>query len=494
MTGDESSVELKLAAEEFDDSEFLTYHKFSDSDEKVLRRLIIPGPVLLRGPRGSGKSAYMRMAHEKIKKSGANTASCYVSLRYLPLLTASAENYLQVLIPFISERINSDLTNVGYSGINLAESLSLTSLGKALNEWCIRENKRLVLLFDDAAHIGREVSLSGFFDFFRTISSSLISCKASIYPGVTRFGSRFDIYNDATIVEAQRDERAADFGEFFRLLLDVRYARILERAEPRLQPILPKLMGRAVLGNIRSFYALCEQLKDEERITVHTVSDKLKWLASDHLYPALDELQTKLGAYVPMLAVAHEIAPKFFSDCGQTRVNSMLVHKDNVQKLGKVFEILEYVGFMAKREASRVLTKSGAGRGPRYALSLGPLVEQIPRLTPSYDLFEEITRVSIPNDQIVEYPSHSFLDKFSIPESESDDSIEILDLPISALKTSQSIPYGLTSNMIDSLTEHGYKTISDIASLTVDDLKQVKMIGRARALRIKSAVEQAIWM
>ena len=48
-------------------------------------------------------------------------------------------------------------------------------------------------MFDDAAHIGREKPLEVFFDLFRTLSSSLTSCKASIYPGVTKFGVRFDV-------------------------------------------------------------------------------------------------------------------------------------------------------------------------------------------------------------------------------------------------------------------------------------------------------------
>ena len=490
----EQPTELRLAAEEFSPEEFKNFHIFSDSDEKILRRLMSPGPVLLRGPRGSGKSAYMRMAHENIREAEAGTTSCYISLRYLPLLTAGAENYLAILIPYIALKIIEDIEYIGLPRPLIPNDPSVASLSDALNDWCSQQNKRLVLLFDDVAHIGREISLSGFFDFFRTISSSTISCKASIYPGVTRFGARFDIYSDATVVEAQRDERSSDFSEFFTRLLKIRYPEIINRAESRLQVVLPNLIGRAVLGNVRAFYALCEKINQSQRITTHTVAEDLKWLASDYLYPALEELHYKLGAYAPMLSIANDIAPIIFSDCGQKQVNSVLIHRDNVQRLGKVFEILEYAGLIARREASRVLTKNGTGRGPRYAISLGPLLEKIPRLTPSYDLFDELMRINISNDQIIEYAQDSFLNNYISPPAQSDDSVEILNLPLESLRKSKHIPYGLTDLMISALKNHGYKSISDIANLTLENLKQVPDIGDAKARRTKSVVEQAIWM
>ena len=80
-----------LAAEEFSDEQFSLYHFFSKTDEQVIRRLLVPGPVLLRGPRGSGKSAYMLAAHKRVKESSDPVISFYVSLRHFPLLAAAAE-------------------------------------------------------------------------------------------------------------------------------------------------------------------------------------------------------------------------------------------------------------------------------------------------------------------------------------------------------------------------------------------------------------------
>ena len=490
-----NEIGLKLSAEEFNDADFSKYHLFSASDEKVLRRLIVPGPVLLRGPRGSGKSAYMRQAHKILEQSGGPIVPSYISLRYFPLITAKSEDYLSILIPYVARHIFESFKAHKLETEGLLATSTVDDFNAALASLCLRHNRRLVILFDDVAHIGREVSLAGFFDFFRTISSSLVSCKASIYPGVTKFGARFDLYSDATIVEAQRDERSADFAQFFSDLLSIRYPELLDRCEGKLQTVIPMLLGRAVLGNIRSFTAFCDHLQEiEGKITTYSVADGLKWLASGYLYPALEELQTKLGAYTPMLEIAEKISPVFFDDCGKRRVNSMLVHREHVQRLGKIFEILEYSGLIAKREASRSLAKSGSGRGARYALSLGPLFEKIHGGTLSYELIEEFTRITVLNEQMVEYAPISALADFDCPTPTSEQDLDILDLPITKLAVSKILPYGLTPAILDSLANHGYTKISDIASLSTKELKELPNIGIAKAQRIKNAIEQAIWM
>jgi hypothetical protein len=488
-------IGVRLAAEEFTDSEFNEYHFFSKTDEQVIRRLMVSGPVLLRGPRGSGKSAYMLAAHMKIKNEEATSFSVYISLRHFPLLSASADEYMAVLVPYVADHIRKEVLERGLSfplksnAVNTVADLkeTLAELGAGLQ-------RRIILMFDDVAHIGRETSLSGFFDLFRTISSSVVSCKAAIYPGVTKFGARFDFYSDATIVEAQRDERSPDFGEFFTNLLSVRHPQLLERSDNKLAVVLGPLLGRAVLGNVRAFNAVCLHLEGHSTISTHIIGDALKWLASSYLYPALEELQTKLGAYAPMLSIAENVAQIVFTDCGKRRVNAMIVHRDHVQRIGKVFEILEYTGFIAKREASRSLPKSASGRGPRYALSLGPLFENIHGSTLSYDLIASLLRVSVSNEELVEYPPDSELSKFSYPEPQGEVPLDVLSLPVSSLQTGPAIPYGLTKLMITALTEGGYSTVEDVVKVPVDVLRQLPQIGWAKARRIRNAVEQAIWM
>lgn len=488
-------IGLRLAAEEFTDAEFKHYHLFSQTDEQLIRRLVVAGPVLLRGPRGSGKSAYMLAAHMRMKNNEASVFSVYISLRYFPLLAAQADQYLSILIPYVANLIKKEIIDRGFKYNSQEKSIvTIADLKEVLGELGANLQRRIVLMFDDVAHIGREVSLVGFFDFFRTISSSVVSCKAAIYPGVTKFGARFDFYSDATIVEAQRDERAPDFGDFFNKLLEANNPKLLEKTEIRLKPILGFLLGRSVLGNVRAFNALCAYLDTHKIISVQIVGEGLKWLSSSYLYPALDELQTKLGAYVPMLDIAERIAPIIFEDCGRRKVNAMLVHRDHVQRIGKVFEILEYTGFISKREASRSLWKSSSGRGPRYALSLGPLFESIPGNTMSYELISSLLRVTLANDELVEYPPNSRLTDFNCPEPHGEIALDILSLHVSKLEIGQAIPYGLTQLIINALIKGGLNTVQDVVKVSVEDLQKLPLIGSAKAKRIRNAVEQAIWM
>jgi hypothetical protein len=485
----------RLAAEEFNDAELSQYHLFSQTDELVIRRLMVAGPVLLRGPRGSGKSAYMLAAHMKIKSEEAAIFSAYISLRHFPLLAASAEEYLKILVPYVADLIRKE---IGERGIELpAQIASVTTIAELKNEldaFGTSLQRRIVLMFDDVAHIGRETSLSSFFDFFRTISSSVVSCKAAIYPGVTKFGSRFDFYSDATIVEAQRDERSPDFASFFNRLLQAQHSELLGKSEARLSSSLGLLLGRSVLGNVRAFNALCMHLSSHPIISIQIVGEGLKWLASSYLYPALEELQTKLGAYGPMLKIAEQVAPIIFGDSGKRRVNSIVVHKEHIQRIGKVFEILEYSGFIAKREASRSLTKTASGRGPRYALSLGPLFECIPGSTMSYDLVNSLIQTTTSNDDLVEYPPASALQNFNSPEPQDEVPLDILSLPISKLEICQAIPYGLTTLMINALITGGMSTVQDVVKVSVEELKELPSIGVSKARRIRNAVEEAIWM
>jgi hypothetical protein len=80
---DESS--LILAAEECPPEKFNQYHSFSSYDDVIIRKLSAHGPVLLRGGRGSGKSALLLEAFKRMKHL-ANVFPVYISLRYLPLL------------------------------------------------------------------------------------------------------------------------------------------------------------------------------------------------------------------------------------------------------------------------------------------------------------------------------------------------------------------------------------------------------------------------
>jgi hypothetical protein len=247
---------LILAAEECPLDKFDELHKFTASDENILRKLIAHGPVLVRGGRGSGKSAFLIEAYLRIRRDFSSSVfPVYLSLRYLPLLRAEGAEYDRHFCSILSDKIADELKDQGIES-DFAPTDQISELHVALQDLSRTLKRRIVLLLDDAAHIGREQPQSEFFDIFRTISTSNVSCKASIYPGVTKFGIRFDVYNDASVIDINRDERRRDFAECFVQVMEARYSNLMARVSQS-RSIDPDqfgfLLGRAVCGNMRAF-------------------------------------------------------------------------------------------------------------------------------------------------------------------------------------------------------------------------------------------------
>lgn len=57
--------------------------------------------------------------------------------------------------------------------------------------------RRIILLFDEAAHVFSPSQQEKFFTFFKSLRSDKIACKAAVYPGITTYGKSFERNQDA---------------------------------------------------------------------------------------------------------------------------------------------------------------------------------------------------------------------------------------------------------------------------------------------------------
>lgn len=492
--------ELILAAEEFSDDDFRNFHSFFDYEDRIIRKLIAHGPILLRGGRGSGKSALLKEASIRINKGNSTEAfAIYVSLRYLPLLRYTEREYERYLCKLLNDQIKRVL-RINYPLVNFDSENSVGDLQMELTELSLQINRRIVILFDDAAHIGRGTSLKDFFDIFRTLSSNSISCKAAIYPGVTEFGSRFDVLNDASVIDIARSEEASSFGPFFTDVIKKRYKNRLPLSvfKNLSQEDVATFLGRAVTGNVRAFIFACNDLAEdigEKNIGLPDIEATIKHLAADYYWPLLDEVEPKLGPYEPLVSPARDLAEKLFTIVKDAMMAnpsygpSCLVHRDHIERLKKLFEILEYAGFIVKREASRAL-KSG-GRGARYALNLCNLIEIF---SPSRLTAEMFKNWMMHDREFAQIYKGGELDSITLPQVDPNKDLSILDKPIEILKRSKAYPYGLTEHRIDSLLQHGFITVGQLADASNEEILSVDEIGVAWLERIRNVVGQAVWM
>ena len=108
LTIEDNDAGLILAAEECPLDKFEGYHSFSQYDDVIVRKLSAHGPVLLRGGRGSGKSALLIESHLRMREGGS-VFSIYMSLRYLPLLQLDGPEYVAYFCSILSKAIVDEL-------------------------------------------------------------------------------------------------------------------------------------------------------------------------------------------------------------------------------------------------------------------------------------------------------------------------------------------------------------------------------------------------
>jgi hypothetical protein len=490
------NTSLILAAEDCPPEEFEQLHYFSRQEYRVISNLIAHGPVLLKGARGSGKSALMMEASRKMypEDTSSSAFGIYISLRHLELLRSEGERYEKMLCQLIIDSV--------HKAINKSDRIfefyplpNTTSLQKELSNLSISTKKRIVILFDDAAHIGREAPLHEFFDIFRTLSSSTISCKAAIYPGVTNFGTRFDVYNDSTVIDIYRSDKLEGYNSNFAEIVRKRFPNNFpERSFSEQFPLedVAGFVGRAVLGNVRGFIFAWGSLSENcanGKIGYANLTKTLVDLATNYYWPLIEELKPKLGMYAPLIVPASNIAEIVFQKSGEQKKQNVLILREIVQRLSKPLEILEYTGFISVRDVSRAM-KSG-GRGTRYSLNLCTLLEKTPGATITSEIY---TQWMNERSEPLELHRSSDLFKIELPELPEQGELLILNEDIGKLEKSQVYPYGLTRHKIDILKSSGYQTVAELAGAKDESLLAITGIGSEALKRIRSTVAQAIWM
>ena len=494
---DDADSGLILAAEECPPESFSRYHSFSSHDDVIIRKLSAHGPVLVRGGRGSGKSALLLEAHRRMHESDT-VFPVYLSLRYLPLLQSDGQEYIGHFCQILSVAIQKEILHRALAH-DFAIAADQTALQFGLMDLAKKLNKRIVLLFDDAAHIGREKPLEVFFDLFRALSSSLVSCKASIYPGVTKFGVRFDVFNDSTVIDIERSDVSSD-ASFFPDVVRARYPKLADRAtfSDRLSPAqFANLLGRAVVGNLRGLILACNRFDGHDKIGIPDVNKCFLDMATDHYWPLMEEVAPKLGVYEPLVEPAREVmevivehASRSVRDGRAVAQDRALVHRQIVGQYSKIFEILEYLGFLSRREASRAL-KSG-GRGPVFAINLCNLLDSVPSKRLTFEMIDQWIG-AVPEPAEFHVSGQAFA-SVVLPALPAEHGLAILDKPVTVLRKSAAYPYGFTDNLMERLTGAGIATVGQLATTDDVTLDQIDYVGGATIKRIREVVYQAIWM
>jgi hypothetical protein len=253
-----------------------------------------------------------------------------------------------------------------------------------------------------------------------------------------------------------------------------------------------------VVGNLRGFVLACNRFDGRDRIGIPEVTKCFLDMATDHYWPLMEEVAPKLGVYEPLVEPARVVMEAIVEHTSRlVRERSRPIAQDRVQILrqivshyGKIFEILEYLGFVARREASRAM-KSG-GRGPVFAISLCNILDSVPTKRLTFEMIEEWT-TGAPEPAEIHVSGQTF-QSVRLPSLPEEHGLAILDRPVTVLGKSTAYPYGLTKDMIERLQKAGIATVGKLANSSDQRLDKIEYIGDAKIKRIRDVLYQAIWM
>jgi len=357
----------------------------------VVNKLLARGSKLIIGPRGVGKTHHMRIAYKQSLGSPTKPLPIYVSfskyLRLEPLRNSTSiaiqyfhcwvlakvllglKDTLELLIGYKQELIEEiewkdislfcdqiekqqirDWQNI------LLEKISVKMVSSFI-EQMLDETKRkhAILLCDDAALVLTKDYMIEFFEIFRSLKSSKISPKASIYPN-TEFGPRFHLGQDAEGISCWPNINDDEYELLFEEIYNKRY-------KGELKDDIKKCFMYAAFGVPRAFINLVNQFNFSTATGIQSKVNHVIAEQSDSLMQEFNTLATKQPQYKNYVQAGFEIYTNIINEMVSANKISLksgkqqfclgvLQDQNNVNKRGKdlsiIIRLLEETGLLAR--------------------------------------------------------------------------------------------------------------------------------------------------
>jgi hypothetical protein len=365
--------------------------------ENIQYKLIGPRPVLIAGPRGSGKTHQMKLVHNKCLKDSSKPLAVYVTYgKYYhlePFLFKEA-NAINIFHTWVLGKIllgcqelqkdlDEDFDDSEIEGFGLLSELRqfVSQLEKGqrderYDEWVrnitiinvVRhlentarkfKRKRVILLLDDAALTLTPEYMKEFFDVFRGLRTRTIAPKASVYPGTTEYGPGFHVGHDAEKVGIwfNLECLSSNYDAFMDELVNKRLPGLREE----LSSDIIDLFKYASFGLPRAFINLLRSYREkegryqQERLN-KVIDDQADLIKAEYL---------SLGSKMPQYKTIIDIGFRFFQNIVDTvkDVNKKRLHsnkgnkqitigiqRENNLKLDRMITFLNEAGLLYETE------------------------------------------------------------------------------------------------------------------------------------------------
>lgn len=410
MQQDDATSIFEERAENLPRTSLEQWTKLSDRETLAVAKLRGTGAKLLIGPRGSGKSTLMRVAYYELL-DGQDTLPVYVNyaqhLALEPMFHSrsdATELFRQWVLGKVvvgtvesldelgaehpddqviaSSQILVDELQTGQAPSDV-EYMSPSRLTAFLNRVAKSVGrKRVVLLFDDAAHAFSARQQREFFEIFRQMKSRTIAPKAAVYPGVTSYSANMHIGHDAEMVEAWYRSDDPSFLDTMQDVLSRRLpSELLEEFTGDRHDFL-RYLALASFGLPRSFLAMIQEvLEYDEDTGKHSTptrrsAEKAVERNVDNLRQLFASTGTKIPRYSNLIAEGQRLEQSVIAALRRMNadrpVESKTITVGFRQPLAsqflQVLNLMAYAGVLRKIETQ---SRGSAGMFDRYEMHAG---------------------------------------------------------------------------------------------------------------------------
>ena len=528
------AIEFYYRTEDIRPEQILSYFVESQLDREIVNLFKSPSTIILEGSRGTGKSFLMTVAKIELENSFivSRILPVYVAFRGSALLHTSdplqfrhwmVAKIIRELLKelrkkglivsqyassLLSDHTNQDPNSLEISLqeiinayeesyknpkqlVNITTIPDISDVTDAFEEICTTLNlERISIFFDEAAHVFRPEQQRQFFTLFRDLRSPYISCKASIYPGVTHYGSFFEPTHDATFRRIERDILELSY---LGTMWDI-YQKQADKATNLNFENHKSLFNTLALSCSGNPRILFKTLSRCNKVNINEVEAVIKNYYRADIWSEHTKLGDKYSGHKALIDwgrnfIEESVLPIVHSK-NQWQIKEgkeepsiyFWIHKDVPEMVKEALRLLCYTGIIRKIDDG--VKNSHSKIGTRYEIKYGCILA----LDPSPQKYSEAIGGKLDTRRISEFgATHAAYQSLSQTAL-----LEIQDEEIAKTVKAQLLQsidvLDLTDWQKKKLKDFGVTTIESLLSVNEEDLiKNISQVSTVRARTMKNA-------
>lgn len=499
----------------------------SDTENEIINSFFSQSHIILEGSRGAGKSFLMKVSSTKMLNDFDKLRILPVYITFMQssllhskyehqfyywmlakilketlkslqkqgiiishyansLIGKNSENQLEEMIIQFEETYKNQSINID----NIDKLPELSDIIDAIEDICEENNiSRITYFFDEAAHVFRPEQQRQFFSLFRDFKSPFVSCKASVYPGVTHYGDSFEMTHDAFLKRVDRDILSQTFLNDM-LSLVIKQGGETWENKIKTNRDLFNTLAFASGGNPR---ILLKTLDLSSNFKQNNINEVIKKFYRNEIWSEHTQLGEKYKGHKAIIDwgrtfIEESVLPATVNKI-QDRIDKGInestlyfwVTKEAPEQIKEALRLLTYTGVIRKYDSGVKATKSKIG--DRYEIKFGCLLSQfhtptaisksiIPNV--QLEMFTEYGRNNpqfntLKIDELINFSEEEFFNSF---KRQLEKKVHTLDL---------------TPWLVGKLQEINIHTIGELLNVSEQDLMTLRSIGPIKSRLIKNA-------